>query len=377
MSYYIGVDPTADARIIMPQPFFHSISRDNNLNAIRYYLALSILVAHFAGLSGIQIITLPRIFGNAGSFFAISGFLMFHSYEKATSNKQYFIRRARRILPSYFLVVLLAALALSLASTLPASEYFTSTGFWKYLGANLSFLNFLHPSLPGVFESSHNVTTAVNGSLWTMKCEVMLYLMVPLVYLWIEHSRFSAATVLWICLVLSGILFWGLKWVEISNDTSLEVYLKLVRSISIFMAGGLANIYLEYVLRYRWWIIIISLTLYAADTFDWLTGWMPAALFTHVYFYPIVAGIMALAAGFTGRWGHSLARHDTISYDIYLFHFPIIQLLLYYGFAQSLGVYQCLFLAILITIMSAYLSWRFVGSRFLKSRLTTSPATAA
>lgn len=37
--------------------------------------------------------------------------------------------------------------------------------------------------------------------------------------------------------------------------------------------------------------------------FDLLAGWMPIAIITHIYVYPIFAGIMALAAGLTGSWG--------------------------------------------------------------------------
>lgn len=166
---------------------FTPISKHNNMNVVRYYLCLCILMNHFNVLTGESLPMLPRIFGGVGSFFAISGFLMFPSFEKRPYLKSYFSRRAKRILPPYMLIVLLAAFGLCALSELPVKEYFTDVVVYKYLVANLCFMNFLVPSLPGVF--TENIMTAVNGSLWTMKGEVVCYLMVPFVYNYIKKRR--------------------------------------------------------------------------------------------------------------------------------------------------------------------------------------------
>lgn len=104
---------------------FTSISKHNNMNVVRYYLCLCILMNHFNVLTGESLPMLPRIFGGVGSFFAISGFLMFPSFEKRPYLKSYFSRRAKRILPPYVLIVLLAAFGLCALSELPVKEYFT------------------------------------------------------------------------------------------------------------------------------------------------------------------------------------------------------------------------------------------------------------
>jgi len=47
----------------------------------------------------------------------------------------------------------------------------------KYMIANLSFLNLIHPELPGVFEN--NYIQGVNGALWTIRFEVLFYMFIP------------------------------------------------------------------------------------------------------------------------------------------------------------------------------------------------------
>ena len=125
------------------------------------------------------------------AFFVISGFLIFMSYERTSSLRRYAIKRARRIYPAYLCIILLCAFGLFTLSGLPVDQYFSADWF-KYLVANLTFLNFLAPSLPGVFEN--NLLQAVNGALWTIKIEVMFYCSVPLI-VWFAQ-RFGRLPVL-------------------------------------------------------------------------------------------------------------------------------------------------------------------------------------
>ncbi len=70
---------------------------------------------------------------------------------RCKSLKEFFCKRARRILPLYYLAVIGFALACVFYSELPPARYFASADFWKYLFWNAIFLNFMHPMLPGVF----------------------------------------------------------------------------------------------------------------------------------------------------------------------------------------------------------------------------------
>jgi len=167
-----------------------SVPQKNNFDHIRLFLALAVFLYHVSELTKIADFQFFNNFVNAEiavhAFFIVSGFLIFMSYERSSSLKRYFTKRFKRIAPGYITVILLSFLLLSLLSTLPIRDYFTSPESAKFLLANLTTLNFLHPALPGVFEG-HSYT-AVNGALWTIKVEVVFCLTVPLIayfYRWI------------------------------------------------------------------------------------------------------------------------------------------------------------------------------------------------
>lgn len=334
---------------------FHSISRDNNLILVRYYLCMCILMNHFNVLTGLDLEQLPRIFGGVGSFFAISGFLMFASFEKRQDRRRYFSRRARRILPPYVLIVLLAAAALSAVSALPVAEYFASAHTWRYVLFNLAFLNFAEPTLPGVFDA--NLIAAVNGSLWTMKGEVVCYLLVPPVFAllsrWRSHARALLAAMFALCyaayLALSG------------AEAGLTLIIaKQMRMFTFFFAGALVSMHMPLFTRHKWWVVAAAVAMVAASGAG---QWMSLAL------RPFSDSILVIWFAVTGRWGWWASRHDGLSYDMYLFHFPVIQTLICTGALAALGPWPSLVAATALTVLLAAVSWRLVGKPVLNGRM--------
>jgi peptidoglycan/LPS O-acetylase OafA/YrhL len=152
----------------------------NNFDVLRLVFAGSICLVHAYVLSGFhELAGIVRILSSAVAvegFFVVSGFLIFMSYERSSSLASYIGKRVRRIYPAYFTVVMLSALGLVAVSSKSFGEYF-SFAWVKYVFANLAFLNFMQQTLPRVFEL--NNLSAVNGALWTLKIEVMFYLIVP------------------------------------------------------------------------------------------------------------------------------------------------------------------------------------------------------
>ncbi|MGB8845336.1 MAG: acyltransferase family protein, partial [Terracidiphilus sp.] len=131
--------------------------KENNLDLLRLLFAVIVVLFHTSALTGITGLAVLGEYCNphfaVRGFFVISGLLIYRSYTRSTSIRSYLEKRVRRIYPAYFVVVVGAAAFLPLL-TLGFPAYIYGGAFWKYLGANLLFLNFLAPNLPGVFTTN-------------------------------------------------------------------------------------------------------------------------------------------------------------------------------------------------------------------------------
>lgn len=339
---------------------FNQIDRNNNMNAVRYYLCLCILMNHFNVLTGASLPALPRIFGGVGSFFAISGFLMFASFEKRPVLKSYLDRRARRILPPYVFIVVLSAVCLSMVSVLPAWEYFTDIGFLKYLLANLSFLNFLEPSLPGVFTEQTNLVSAVNGALWTMKCEVVCYISVPLVFAVIRRYASRVSLVLIALIVICLAAYVVLTHLAGEGENGLMAILaRQFKVFTFFYIGALINVHVALIKKYKWLILGSVLIVLYISSFG---------LDARLCLRPFSDSVLVIWCSLIGSWGRFLSRYNSLSYDIYLFHFPIIQTLLSLGIVSGVGLWASLWLTIALSVALASFSWLCIGRPILNRR---------
>ena len=353
---------------------------NNNLDCLRLILASIVVLFHVSALTNLPAFSLLGEYMSphfaVKSFFVISGLLIYRSYTRSSSIASYLEKRARRIYPAYFTTILIAALALCSLSTLPLSQYF-GHGFWKYLGANLLFLNFLAPSLPGVFTS--NSISAVNGALWTLKIEVAFYLLVPVMHY--LCGRFGTKKVMAAIFCLSCIWKYGFGWLASIHDAngidsieaSRSVYARLEvqfpAQLVYFSAGILLLLYFDKLKSYFLTISCITACLFLLDHFFlgnaldvfWISG------FVFVF-------------GFWRYFGN-FSKYGDFSYGVYIIHWPILQTLIVLGVAR---LNPAIFFAASLSLigLSAFLMWHLVESRFLKSSshyrqvVVTEPAQA-
>ena len=166
------------------------VKEANNFDFIRFFLAYSVMFNHFSTLTDTDPFWIVSGGFRVKGFFIISGFLVMFSFLRSPDIYVFFRKRIQRIMPAYALVIGLCFLLGICLTSLPVSEFLTSAKSYQYLLSNLLTLNFLCPDLPGVFEN--NPMQAMNGSLWTIKVELMLYMTVLTIYWLLKQYNKSA-----------------------------------------------------------------------------------------------------------------------------------------------------------------------------------------
>lgn len=336
--------------------------RDNCFDFLRFAFAFNVVLGHLTVIALYPTLNaysyLFNTYLSVTGFFVISGFLIAQSYEHSTTVKSYFIKRAKRLLPAYLFVVIACAIGLVTISELSASEYFRSPDFWKYLGANVCFLNFAHPSLPGVFNSVFINDNSVNPAMWTLKIEVGFYLIIPLLFYLFRKCKKP-----WILLI---IIYWlavlyrnGLHHYAGYTQSPLPVFLarQLPGFMSYFTIGIAAYLYKEKWMQYKNALILPAIILYGIEY--WLNI---------EYLTPLAWGIIVLWLAFSIPSLNNFAKYGDISYGIYIYHSPILKTLLTLGLFSQIGVWPATLVYIIIVIVVGFCSWHLLENQFLKRR---------
>jgi peptidoglycan/LPS O-acetylase OafA/YrhL len=332
--------------------------RLNNFDLLRLLFASIVVLYHCYDLSfSPAYLWIPHVASAnlaVQGFFAMSGFLIIGSYENSSTLRSYLSKRGRRILPAYWAALIFTLVLGMVFSTLPLRVFLTSASTWKYAVANFCFANFLHPSLPGLFENNP-VMSSVNGSLWTIKLEVMFYLAVPVI-VWLCRKIGKLQT-------LGGLFLLSVIYVTTIRQFHPTLAAQLPGQLCFFMVGALAYYYRDWCKRNAWLAWIIAISCYLVSVFS---GWIA---FRAV---GVSLGVIcfALLLPPIGR----PAKYGDFSYGTYVFHFPVIQTFIAVGLVKS---HPKLTLGLILLSVAglSFASWNLVEKPFLgrdnKRKLTT------
>lgn len=272
-------------------------------------------------------------------FFAASGYLIAGSRSRL-SFVPYMWRRTLRIFPGFLacLVVIGAAFG-PLAAHVEGKRYdwFSALTFVFHN----AFLKIQQWGIDGTLESVP-YPDAWNGSLWTLFFEFIAYALIGILLtgMYMKRVAFVMIPLVFILVVIGRIAALG------PLDVSTTLYLNGLRLGGYFLAGAVLYVVADrLVLRASYIVtaLIIYLALWqfgAADMF----GQLPLAY-------------LVLSVGATPWTG--ITTNTDLSYGVYIYAFPIQQLLAVFGTADW-GIFANTIVTLGITLIFAWMSWTLI-----------------
>ncbi len=330
----------------------------NNFDVIRLLAALQVAVSHIATHLNLQspVFALIEYFPGVPVFFFISGYLIYQSYANISENKLrvFFINRVLRLFPGLYLCFLLTALSVFLCGYLE-SQSIRPKEMAVWIVTSLTFLQFYNPE----FLRGYGVG-AINGSLWTISVELQFYALTPLLFLLYQKHRKSS--------VVLFIAFVGANLVNTALNTKDTIAFKLlavsfVPWFYMFMLGA----YLATQEHLKAKILTVNPLVYlvaygasyvAAEHFHLGigNGINPVS-------YLLLCLLVFSLAYRKPEFSNRVLKGNDISYGIYIYHMPVVNLWLFYGLQNTIASFVS---ALAATAVIAAISWSCVEKPALR-----------
>lgn len=349
-------------------------ARKNNFDALRLLGALLVALGHsmdiVLGYDGLGRATNNQSFGGLGLniFCTISGFLIVKSRFRNDA-LPFFEARALRIFPALWVALPLLAFGLGpIFTSLPIREYLSHPGTWSFLATAAVFP--LNPSLPGTFGHAPLV-----GQLYSLTAELGFYILVGLLGGWRHFPKlvavlFLAVVAIFIRTDYGSLPFSHLFIVSTGDVVTFFFPMRLgLTCVYYLLAGCLLAVAApspEKLKKLAW--VLLPIWLFA------LTG-NDRRVYDMVEFATLP--VIILAAGMASRFTLRIPDwFGDISYGMYIYHFAIA-LALVQIVPTSLAGWPTIALALALSTVAGWLSFRFVEKRALSLKRPSQIASRA
>lgn len=274
-------------------------------------------------------------------FFLLSGLLVTNSWLSRPSLINFISARVFRIFPSLIVSSALCMLVLgALLTTLPATSYYGNT--WMYW--HIFMYPYLGYELPGVF--TKNTYHAVNGSLWTIPYELLMYAYLLGIALCgvFRHKMFATIvlSVIVVCFIFQPEQITVLGMTNVNDAGQFPAF---------FAFGSLLALHKDNV---RIGVpMIIGLFL-----ITWLLRNGPA--FRYAFYLTFALTPLWLM---TLKPIKALRTKGDYSYGVYVYGWPIQQTIA--AIVPNIGVHANQFASLSVAIIIAAVSWHIIEKPFI------------
>jgi len=293
------------------------------------------------------------------AFFVLSGFLLAGSYLRLGSIRRYVWHRFLRIMPGFWVCLLVTALVVApvvarIQGVPLASVFSGDQSALRFLisDAMLLMRQFGVAGLP----TDVPVPGVLNGALWTLFYEALCYAGIIGLGLIGGLKRRP-----WITLVTLG-LFWVLTILDVAGVVVVNQE-RILRFSLMFLIGSALFLYADRIpLRGDIAVAAVALLLGA------------------LLFLPDYRALAGPALAYLCLWFVVVRPPRTIpesdfSYGLYVYHWPVLQVLVVLG-VNDLGRVPFLIIGITLALAAAFCSWNLIERRALrfKSATTSDPS---
>ncbi|WP_218567083.1 acyltransferase [Pseudomonas sp. R3-18-08] len=332
-------------------------TRDNNFNFIRMVAALFVLISHAYPISRGAIEVEPLVaqlgisLGGLGvfTFFCISGFFISLSYQRSKSKVDFVVARFLRLYPALLVVLVLSAFVVGpLFAALSLDDYFSSSEVYSYVTTNLKLKN-IQFQLPGLFQD--NPYPGINGSLWTLYYEVLLYALVLALGVVGFLKSLPRVSIFFVSYFLFYFAFRFLmegERIHPGFQTRMWVQWSFAFVVGMLLYAYRFNIRLDYRILTACWLV--TFILYKSPVF--------VEAFVGAWSYSV------FWIAFNTQWfARQFNRLGDYSYGLYIYAFPTQEILAHLW--KGISPVTLILVALPIALIPAVLSWHFIENPFI------------
>ena len=328
--------------------------RINNFDLLRILAAIQVVISHgFHHLhldkTGALFLFIEK-FPGVPIFFTISGFLISASFEKNPDLRIYFTNRALRIFPGLWICVLFSILTASIVG----GVNFLNPVTLPWLLGQFSIVQFFNPD----FLRGYG-TGVLNGSLWTITVELQFYLLLPILYFLIRRNP-KGNNIILLLMILFFILAIVHSLLPFTERQNKFLAVTFLPHFYMFLAGMLLQRWKAYNSAYIYgkagiWLAIFILYSYLLPDFV-----------SKPFFGKLILAILTISLAYTIPWLSKKILHgNDLSYGTYIYHMPVINMFVEKGYTGNSSVFLY---ALIITLILAGISWRFVEEKFIRMK---------
>jgi peptidoglycan/LPS O-acetylase OafA/YrhL len=342
----------------------NNLSHKNNFDLFKLIFSSLVVVSHCSILSKTPYpkTWFPQVVSPIGQvavwgFFVMSGYLVSGSLDRSKNRIQFLLKRFYRIYPAHILSAFLASFVLgAFLTSLHLKDYFSNGSAYLHF-INAFFLIPKEDCLNGVF-SNNPYNCAVNGNLWTLRYEILFYMMLCLLFSFsfTKKRKFIIAATIFFFIAYYCWYFLDGKIVS----PELNYHFKHFVQLAIYFFLGVFFYYVPVInSKICKKIFLLCLPVFILCWFD--SG--------NIYSLsmPVLVPVIIISGGL---WNFSkiniVAIFGDVSYGVYIYGFTIQQAIL--QLFPNIGIYTFLITSIIACFAVGYVSWHFVEKRWLNRK---------